>query len=286
MSHLPPPPAANAARSCLLLRAPTSDGLSPLAAPPLQGWPENALTPEALLHGYRHSEAWTLGFDAKRELALTLTDQPPGFYAPASLAYWRKVGCSCWGAMGCRGSPAACLSDAPMWARRAAAAFLCANLRQLTCGRPPSRLHFRLQALHRQLQGPARRLAAKRKAGVLYDAPLAGSVPAVHKQPCFPQQEPSHPGRPPAAATTTREAAEAWVRQHLAAPGAPPLRALAATAGGEAAVAAASLSRGRLFELLAELAVPLPRALWFVRVAALNRTRCVMGGGGHRRRRL
>lgn len=57
----------------------------------MQGCPEDGLTPEVLLHGYRHREAAAVGFTAQRELALTLTDQPPGFYNPSSLAYWRKV---------------------------------------------------------------------------------------------------------------------------------------------------------------------------------------------------
>ena len=56
-----------------------------------QGCPEDALTPDALLHGYRHREAAAVGFTAQRELALTLTDQPHGFYNPSSLAYWRRV---------------------------------------------------------------------------------------------------------------------------------------------------------------------------------------------------
>lgn len=59
---------------------------------PTQGCPEDELSADALQHGYQHSEAQALGFDAKRELQLTLTDQPPGFYSPASIAYWRKVG--------------------------------------------------------------------------------------------------------------------------------------------------------------------------------------------------
>lgn len=80
--------------------------------PHVPGCPEDELTPEALEHGFRFSESAALGFDGKRELALTLTDQPPEFYSPASLAYWRK-------------------------------------------------------ALRQQLQGPARLLAAKRKAHVL-----------------------------------------------------------------------------------------------------------------------
>ena len=58
---------------------------------PVQGCPEDTLTPDALLHGYRHREAAAVGFTVQRELALTLTDQPHGFYNPSSLAYWRKV---------------------------------------------------------------------------------------------------------------------------------------------------------------------------------------------------
>lgn len=61
-------------------------------SPSLQGCPEDELSGEALHHGYQHSEAEALGFDAKRELQLTLTDQPPGFFSPAGIAYWRKVG--------------------------------------------------------------------------------------------------------------------------------------------------------------------------------------------------
>lgn len=57
-----------------------------------QGCAEDSLTPDVLQHGYRHSEAAAVGLTPQRELALTLTDQPPGFYSPASLAYWRKVG--------------------------------------------------------------------------------------------------------------------------------------------------------------------------------------------------
>ena len=77
-----------------------SDGaaktLQPLPEPalwsPLQGCLEDALTPNALLHGYRHSVAGAVGFTPHRELALTLTDQPPAFYSSTSLSYWRKVG--------------------------------------------------------------------------------------------------------------------------------------------------------------------------------------------------
>ena len=57
-----------------------------------QDCPEDQLTPDALQHGYRHNEAAAVGLTPQRELELTLTDQPPGFYSPASLAYWRKVG--------------------------------------------------------------------------------------------------------------------------------------------------------------------------------------------------
>lgn len=64
----------------------------PLPHCPTQGCLEDKLSGEALQHGYQHSEAEALGFDAKRELQLTLTDQPPGFYSPAGIAYWRKVG--------------------------------------------------------------------------------------------------------------------------------------------------------------------------------------------------
>ena len=138
------------------------------------------------------------------------------------------------------------------------------------------------QSLRQQLQGPARLLAAKRKAHLLFDAPLAsggrGAGPAgagagegAHGQPAalpppsFPQQS----SRGPAG----REAAEAWARQQLAAPGAPPLRSLGWGGGGEAGQVPHGFPRTRAFELLAELEVPLPRALWFLRVLALNRTR-------------
>lgn len=51
---------------------------------------EDALTPDALLHGHKHSEQ-PLGFTQLRELSLTLTDQPPAFYSAPTLAYWRTV---------------------------------------------------------------------------------------------------------------------------------------------------------------------------------------------------
>lgn len=129
-----------------------------------------------------------------------------------------------------------------------------------------------LQALRQQLQGPSRHLASKRKAQVLYDTPLGaggsaaaspGSGPAA---PRFPQQ--------PSRGTATREAAEAWARQHLALPGSPPLHLLGWGTGGEAGQVPRGFPRtNRVFELLAELAPPMPRALWFLRVICLNRTR-------------
>ncbi|KAL4423112.1 hypothetical protein ABPG77_004795 [Micractinium sp. CCAP 211/92] len=197
---------------------PLSESLGlPDVFPHLPGCPEDELSGEALHHGYQHSEAEALGFDAKRELQLTLTDQPPSFFSPAGIAYWRK-------------------------------------------------------ALRQQLQGPSRHLATKRKAQVLYDTPLGaggsaaaspGSGPAA---PRFPQQ--------PSRGTATREAAEAWARQHLASPGAPPLHLLGWGAGGEAGQVPHGFPRtNRIFELLAELAPPMPRALWFLRVICLNRTR-------------
>ncbi|PRW59457.1 mediator of RNA polymerase II transcription subunit 12 isoform X1 [Chlorella sorokiniana] len=192
---------------------------------------EDRLTPEVLLHGYRHSEAAAVGLTPQRELALTLTDQPAAFYSAASLAYWRR-------------------------------------------------------SLQQQLQGPARLLASKRKAHELFDVPLgnassssiravgpanggaaapASSQPRQLPAPCFPQQS----SRGPAG----REAAEAWARQQLAAPGAPPLRSLGWGGGSDAGQVPHGFPRTRAFELLAELEVPLPRALWFLRVLALNRTR-------------
>ena len=139
-----------------------------------------------------------------------------------------------------------------------------------------------LQSLRQQLQGPARLLASKRKARELFDVPLGGSsrgavpasggaaaaAPTQQPQlpaPCFPQQS----SRGPAG----REAAEAWARQQLAAPGAPPLRSLGWGGGSDAGQVPHGFPRTRAFELLAELEVPLPRALWFLRVLALNRTR-------------
>ncbi|KAL4458306.1 hypothetical protein ABPG75_013171 [Micractinium tetrahymenae] len=197
---------------------PLSDSLGlPDVFPHLRGCPEDELSSEALQHGYQHSEAEALGFDAKRELQLTLTDQPPGFFSPASIAYWRK-------------------------------------------------------ALRQQLQGPSRVLAAKRKAHVLFDAPLGAgstavaSVGALPAGPRFPQQ--------PSRGNATREAAEAWARQQLAAPGAPPLRLLGWGGGDEAGQVPHGFPRtARIFEMLAELAPPMPRALWFLRVICLNRTR-------------
>lgn len=141
-----------------------------------------------------------------------------------------------------------------------------------------------LQSLRQQLQGPARLLASKRKAHELFDAPLssgnsssrgagltsgagaaAPSQPPQLPPPCFPQQS----SRGPAG----REAAEAWARQQLAAPGAPPLRSLGWGGSSDAGQVPHGFPRTRAFELLAELEVPLPRALWFLRVLALNRTR-------------
>lgn len=137
-----------------------------------------------------------------------------------------------------------------------------------------------LQALRQQLQGPSRHLAAKRKADVLFDTPLgAGSVAAAGEAapaaPRFPQQ--------PSRGAATREVAEAWARQQLASPGAPPLRLLGWGAGGEAGQVPHGFPRtSRMFELLAELAPPMPRALWFLRVICLNRTRWGLGWGSRR----
>lgn len=78
--------AAAARRRCLPPRN-CSPPLPP-SCPACQGCLEDQLTPEALAKGYRHSEG---AFSAQRELALTLTDQPPSFYSAASLAYWRTV---------------------------------------------------------------------------------------------------------------------------------------------------------------------------------------------------
>lgn len=139
-----------------------------------------------------------------------------------------------------------------------------------------------MQALRQQLQGPARQLASKRKASVLFDVPLGSSaldagvgagasagINAAQPPPAprFPQQS--------SKASASRDAAEAWVRQQLAAPGAPPLRALGWGSSEVMQVPHGFPRTGtRLFELLAELAPPLSRALWFLRVIALNRTRC------------
>lgn len=131
------------------------------------------------------------------------------------------------------------------------------------------------QSLRQQLQGPARLLASKRKALELFDVPLssgdAGPAPAAPgfalalPPPRFPQQS--------SRGASGREAAEAWARQQLAAPGAPPLRSLGWGGVDEAGQLPHGFSRARVFELLAELATPLPRALWFLRVLFLNRTR-------------
>ena len=191
---------------------------------PLQGCPEDQLTPEALARGYRHSDAAALGFTPARELQLTLTDQPPAFYAAASLAYWRK-------------------------------------------------------SVRQQLQGPARQLAAKRRAAEVYNEPLSsaaaaqaavqagsGATAAAPPPPRFPQQS--------SRGLLGQEGAEAWVREQLAAPGAPPLLELGWGEGQRQLPHA--FPRAQLFELLAELAPPLPRALWLLRVLGLNRTRCVL----------
>lgn len=137
-----------------------------------------------------------------------------------------------------------------------------------------------LQALREQLQGPARHLATKRKAHVVFDAPLGAGVaaaagPAANScAPRFPQQ--------PSRGTGAREAAEAWAQRQLASPAAPPLRLLGWGAGGEGGQVPHGFPRTtRIFELLAELEPPMPRALWFLRVIALNRTRWAPLDGRH-----
>ncbi|KAL4854931.1 hypothetical protein ACK3TF_004402 [Chlorella vulgaris] len=192
---------------------------------------EDALTPDALLHGYRHSVAGAVGFTPHRELALTLTDQPPAFYSSTSLSYWRK-------------------------------------------------------SLRQQLQGPARQLAAKRKAHILYDQPIvatgrdAGSsavpsgrsaggtaLPAGGLASLPPPRFPLQPSRSQGG----KEGVETGVGEQLAAAGAPPLRTLGWGDGGQQLPL--SLPFARQLEVLADAAVPLPRALWLLRVTALNRAR-------------
>ena len=139
-----------------------------------------------------------------------------------------------------------------------------------------------VQSLRQQLQGPARLLASKRKAHELFDVPLGIAVRAAGPAgggsaalpPSQPRQLPA-PGFPQQSSRgpAGREAAEAWARQQLAAPGAPPLRSLGWGGGSDAGQVPHGFPRTRAFELLAELEVPLPRALWFLRVLALNRTR-------------
>lgn len=254
----------------------------------LQDCEEDRLTPEALTGGYRYSEAAAVGITPHRELQLTLTDQPPGFYSAASLAYWRTVSLGRDRAGSGRGGgdvrSSCCIAE-------------CAP------GRPAEQFTsslLSLQSLRQQLQGPARLLSAKRKAHELFDVPLSSSsttaaagaaaaAPAAATAaaaaapghnvsalppPRFPQQS--------SRGASGREAAEAWAQQQLAAPGAPQLRALGwgGPGGSEAALVPHGFPRNRLFELLAELAPPLPRALWSLRVLSLNRTRCVGGSVG------
>lgn len=91
-----------------------------LPHPPPQECAEDRLTPEVLAHGYRHSEAAAVGLTPQRELALTLTDQPAGFYSAASLAYWRKVSRLCRVACpGLSGSPARVGASLPQAPKRA-----------------------------------------------------------------------------------------------------------------------------------------------------------------------
>lgn len=91
-----------------------------LPQPPPQECAEDRLTPEVLAHGYRHSEAAAVGLTPQRELALTLTDQPAGFYSAASLAYWRKVSRLCRVACpGLSGSPARVGASLPQAPERA-----------------------------------------------------------------------------------------------------------------------------------------------------------------------
>ncbi|GAB4822184.1 hypothetical protein N2152v2_009230 [Parachlorella kessleri] len=110
-----------------------------------------------------------------------------------------------------------------------------------------------------QLRAAYRTHKAKREAGVLYDVPLDGA--SLNTAIAYPQQH-----------TVGEAARQQWV-QDLA--GSAPL-------GGLAASVPHGFMRGKLFDMLAEEQVPLPRAIWFIQVVYLNRSKPEGWDGGAR----